>query len=87
MLRALFHVDAVDRFAVGAALVGDQGLAEHLLGVGAHLVDGLDYSDAALVTGFGFLEAPFAAPTGVYLGFDHPDRAAKRLGSGHGFLR
>jgi hypothetical protein len=54
---------------LGPGLVGDQGHAQHALGLGAHVLERLDHLDAAAL----------AAAAGVDLRLDHPDRAAETL--------
>jgi hypothetical protein len=83
---ALLYIDALDGLALGTRLVGDEGLAQHHLGVLAHLVDGLDHANAAFVAGVGFLEAPFAPAAGMDLGLHHPHRAAEGFRRRDGLL-
>src|SRR5688572_20076265 len=64
------HVDALHQLALGAGLVGDEGHADHALGVVAHLVQRLRDLDAAAL-------APAA---GVDLRLYDPDVAAQLLG-------
>jgi hypothetical protein len=62
----------------GAGLDGDQGVAEHLLGVLDGVVGGLDDLDAAEVGVL--LEATLAAAAGVDLRLDDDDGVAGGLG-------
>ena len=82
----LFDVDPVgdveplDLLAVRSGLDRDQGLAEHLGGMLAHLVEGMGEADAALGVGTEFLELALAPAAGVDLGLDHPQGPGKLLG-------
>ncbi len=78
-LRALFNIEATDHAALRPGLVGHQHPVQHLLGVGADLVDRLDDADAALGVGAEALEAALAAAAGVDLRLHHEDGAAQVL--------
>jgi hypothetical protein len=67
----------VDLLACRAGLVGDQGVSQHLLRKRDRLVGRARDPDTALLTRLGLLEGALAAPAGVDLGLDHPDRAVK----------
>ena len=79
---AVLDVQTVDLLARRAGLDGDEGVAEHLLDEGLHLLHGLGEAHAALFASGGFLELALAAATRVNLGFDDPQRAAKLVGGG-----
>ena len=79
---AVLDVDAVHDLAGRAGLVGDEGAAEHLLGLFRRLGDGLGDAHAALLTGGGLLERALAAAARVDLGLDHPDGAVEFAGGG-----
>ena len=79
-------VEPVDLLALGAGLDGDEGLAEHLLGVGSDLVDRSGQPNAALGIGAEFLELALAAAAGVDLRLDDPERSGELPGRGHRFL-
>jgi hypothetical protein len=76
---AFLDVEAVDLLALGAGLDGDEHPAEHLLGVLADVLDGLDDADAALGVLAEALEAALAAASGVDLGLHDEHRAAQLL--------
>ena len=59
-------------------------MAQHLLGEGDRLVGRTGDAHAALLASLGFLEGALAAPAGMDLGLDHPDRAAKFIRRGAG---
>ena len=86
-VAAVLDEQALDGAAGRPGLDRHQRLAQHLLGDGLHLVDGLGESHAALVAGVGLLELALAAAAGVDLRLHHPDRAGQRLRGGHRFLR
>ena len=79
---AVLDVEAVDLLAGRAGLLGDQRVAEHLLGVGAHLGHRLRQPDAALGVGAELLEPALAAAAGMDLALDHIERAGQLLGRG-----
>ena len=66
---ALFHQQALDQATFGAGLMGDEGHAENLLGIGANFIDRLGDLDTATL----------AAAAGVNLRLDHPHLAAQRF--------
>ena len=68
-----YHVDGQANFA---RLLGFQGVANHLAGVGAHFVQAFRDFDAACL----------AAPARVDLCLDDPDAAAQFLRGGDGFV-
>ena len=76
--RAVLDIEAPDHAAVGAALLGDQRIAQHLAGVLGHLFDRAGEPHAALVAGCRFLELALAAPAGVDLRLDHKDGTGQR---------
>ena len=82
-----FDVEAVDGLAALAGLLGDEGLAQHLGGIGDDVGDGFDDADAALGIGAEFLEPALAAATGVDLRFDHVDRAGEGFCGGFRLVR
>ena len=55
----------------------DQRAAQHLTGHFLGFRGRLGQTHAAFFAGFGFLELALAAPTGVDLGLDHPERAVQ----------
>ena len=65
-VRARLDVHRFDRQAFGAGLFGDQALAEHVGGGGAHRVEIARQLHAA----------GLAAATRMHLGLDHPQLAA-----------
>ena len=81
---AVLDVEAVDLLAGRAGLLGHQRVAEHLLGVGDHLLDRLGQPDAALGVGAEFLELALAAAAGMDLALHHVERAGQRLRRGLG---
>ena len=70
-----------------AGLLGDEGLAQHLVGVGDDVGDGLDDAHAALGVGAELLEPALAAAAGMDLRFDHIDRAGEGLRRGFRLFR
>ena len=82
-----FDVEAVDGLAALAGLLGDEGLAQHLGGVGDDVGDGFDDADATLGIGAEFLEPALAAAAGVDLRFDHVDRAGEGFCGGFRLVR
>ncbi len=76
---AFLDVEAVHLLALGPGLVRDQNAAEHLGGVGLHVLDRLDDPDAALGVGAEALEAPLAAAAGVDLRLHDEDRSSELL--------
>ena len=86
-LGGLRHEHAVDDAAVGARLLGDERLAQHLLGEGAHLVARLGEPHAALLAGRGLLELALAAAAGVDLRLDDEHRARELLHRFRGLAR
>ena len=83
----VFDVDAVDLLAGRAGLMGDQCLAQHLLGFFGGLFDRLGQPHAALFAGALFLEGALAAATGVNLGLDDPERPVHLASLGLGLVR
>ena len=75
--RVLDHIDPPHQPALWPGLRRDQRLAEHAVGLGVELLQGLHQLDAAT----------FAPPAGVNLRFDHEGLAAERAGMGGGFVR
>ena len=59
---AVGDVEALDLLALRAGLDGDQGLAEHFLGMGADFLDRLGEPDAALGVGASSLNLPLPRP-------------------------
>ena len=86
MARAVLDEQALDDAAGRAGLDRHQRLAQHLLGEGLHLVDGLGEAHAALVAGLGLLELALAAAAGMDLRLHHPDRPRQRLRGLHGLV-
>jgi hypothetical protein len=76
-LRAFLDIEPPDHAPFRAGLVGHQHPVEHLFGVGADVLDGLDHPDPALGVGAEALEAALAAPACVDLGFHDPHGAAE----------
>ena len=73
---AFFDEKAAHLLPARTGLMGHELHAENLPGALAHLVNGArELHPAAL-----------AAPAGVNLRFDHPDRATERLGCRYGFF-
>ncbi len=66
----LHHIDAAHDAPLRPRLRRDQGLAEHAVGLGVQLFEGLDQLDAAA----------FAAAAGMTLRLHHQGTAAERLG-------
>src|SRR5690606_38180118 len=66
---AFLDIDALDLFALGAGLVGDERHPQHPPGGLAHVFDRFYDLDAAAL----------AAPAGMDLGLHHPDRSAQLL--------
>ncbi len=83
---AVGDVEALDLLAGRAGLDRDQGLAEHLRGMRADLVDRVGEADAALGVGAELLELALAAAAGVDLRLDDPQRSGQLLGGGDRFL-
>ncbi len=81
-IGAVFDIQAVDLLAGRAGLLGHQGLAEHLLGIGQRILGREGDPHAALGIGGQFLELALAASAGVDLAFHHPDRTGQRADSG-----
>ena len=76
---AVGDVEALDLLALRAGLDGDQRLAEHLLGIGAHFLDRLGEADAALGIGAKLRELALAAAAGVDLRLHDPERPGQLL--------
>ena len=83
---AVGDVEPLDLLAVRAGLDRDQGLAEHLGGMLADLVDRPGEAHAALGVRPELLELALAAAAGVDLRLDHPQRPGKLLGRRDRFL-
>jgi len=66
--------------------VGDEGPAEHGLGLGLGLLDRAGEPNAAFVAGIGLGKAALAAAAGVDLRLDDPKRSVKLTGGGLGIL-
>ena len=79
---AVFDIEPVDLLAGGAGLLGDQRLAQHLLGVGDDVRDRLGQPHAALGVGAKFLEPALAAAARMDLRLDHIERPGQRLRRG-----
>ena len=69
-----------------AGLGGDQGVAQHLLGVGDDFLDRAGQAHAALGVGAQLLELTLAAAAGVDLALHHIERTRQRLGGGLGLV-
>ncbi len=76
---AVGDVEALDLLALRASLDGDERLAEHLLGIGAHFLDRLGEADAALGVGAELGELALAAAAGVDLRLHDPERSGQLL--------
>ena len=74
--RAFFDEEATDFFTFGAGLVGDEGFAEELFGVGFHVADIFGEFDAA----------GFTASAGMNLCLDHDNIGADFFGIFDGFF-
>src|SRR6185437_6103680 len=70
-ITALLDIDALHLAALGAGLLGDEHVAEHLGGVLADLLDRFDDAHAALALRID-LEAAGAAAAGMDLRLHHP---------------
>ena len=77
---AVLDIEAVDLLAGVARLGGDQGVAQHFLGVGDGFLDREGQANAALGVGRQFLELALAAPAGVDLRLHDIERTGQRLG-------
>ncbi len=84
---AVLDEQALDHAAGRPGLDRHQRLAQHLLGEGLHLVDGLGEAHAALVAGLRLLELALAAAAGVDLRLHHPDGPRQRLRGLHGLVQ
>ena len=85
-VAAVFDVDAVHHLASRAGLDGDKGAAQHLAGKLGGFTDRTGQTHAALFARFGFDEMALAAPTGVDLRLDHPERAIQLTCGGLGLF-
>ena len=83
---AIGDVEALDLLALRPGLDGDQSLAEHLLGIGAHFLDRLGEADAALGVGAELGELALAAAAGVDLRLHDPERPGQLLRGFHRFV-
>jgi hypothetical protein len=80
----LFDEQSVHLFAFGAGLNGDEGAAEHSLGILAGFFGGANKDDTAL---FGMLfEGSLTSTTCMNLGFDDGESSAECLKGGSGFI-
>ena len=84
---AVLDIEAVDLLAGRAGLLGDQRVAEHLLGVGDDIGHRLRQPHAALGVGAKLLELALAAAAGMDLALHHIERAGQRLGGGFRLAR
>src|SRR5690606_13602418 len=83
---AVFDVQAVDLLAGLARLGGDQGVAQHFLGVGDGFLGREGQTHATLGVGAQFLELARAAAAGVDLRLHDIERARQLLGGGFGLV-
>ena len=83
---AVGDVEAVHFLAFIAGLHGDEGVAEHVLGVRAHIVDRLGQPHAALGAFFQLLERALAAAAGVDLRLHDIERSGQLFGAFYRFL-
>ena len=67
-IDAVGDIEPVDLLAIVAGLDGDQSIAEHFLGIGAHFVDRFRQTNAALGIRPQFLELALAAAARMDLG-------------------
>ncbi|MCY1231521.1 hypothetical protein D9M72_439740 [compost metagenome] len=79
---AIFDVKTIDLLASFAGLLGDERVAEHVLGVSLGFIDREGKTNAALGVGGKFLELALAAAASMDLALDHVERARELLGSG-----
>ena len=80
---AIGHVEAVDLLAGFAGLDRNQGVAEHVGGVGANFVEALRQAHAAFGALAQFLELALAAAAGVDLRFHDIERSGELAGGRH----
>ncbi len=83
---AIFDIDAVDLFACGAGLMGDQCAAQHFLGFLGSFGHRFGQANTARIACVCFFEFTFAAAAGVDLCLDHPQRAIKFTRGGFGIF-
>ncbi len=81
-VAAFLDIEALDRLAGRAGLLGDQLMAQHGGRVLADLLDRLGDAHAARAVGI-VLELALAAPAGMDLGLHDGDRAAQLAGHVH----
>src|SRR5690606_7486794 len=79
---AVFDVETIDLLASLAGLLGDECVAEHVLGIGNDVLDRLGEAYTALGVGGEFLELALAATASVDLALHDIERAGKLLCSG-----
>ena len=79
-VRPVLDVEAVDLLAGRAGLRRDQSRAQHLPCEGFDFLDRTGEPDAALFARRRLLEPALAAPAGMNLALDHPQRSAELLG-------
>ena len=83
---AVFDVQTVDLLARFTGLSGDEGVAQHFLGVSDDFVDREGQTHAALGVSAQFLELALTTATGVDLRLHDIEGARQLLGSVSGFF-
>ncbi len=85
-VAAFLDIDALDLAALGAGLLGDEHMAQHLAAAFARLLRRFHDAHAALARGI-VLEAPGAAAAGMDLRLNHIGRAGEAARHLFGLLR